>query len=347
MTPLQVVSVTCQRSCIIMVNSCAALGCTEKYVKGAELSFHSFPADEVRRNVWTLALKRKNFKASKYTKICSKHFSSDCFDTDAFGFGRKLKRDAVPSIFNCPLHSASKGRNKLPQFERNTEKVSSATDNEMCSTNNQPLKQRRRSRKACMCDYHKEVGKDGLESTIKKKLVHRQKSRREVKKGCTAQALLSDLKRKQIITESIGEMLEVDLCPHTFIMNMRKEPEDYENEVDLYPHTFIMNIKQEPKDYENKFTEGPPITAECSVGIKEDPELDLGVDVIENGGVLKEHFQTSVCNDNIKKEPELTFEVGELEDSIDASAEHFVPEYCPSSIKKEEECDYLVLLIVT
>ncbi|XP_046983542.1 THAP domain-containing protein 2-like isoform X2 [Schistocerca americana] len=314
MTPLQVVSVTCQRSCIIMVNSCAALGCTEKYVKGADLSFHSFPADEVRRNVWTLALKRKNFKASKYTKICSKHFSSDCFDTESFGFGRKLKRDAVPSIFNCPLHSASKGRNKLPQFERNTEKVSSATDNEMCSTNNQPLKQRK-SRKACMCDYHKEVAKDGLESTIKKKLVHRQKSQREVKKGCTAQALLSDLKQKQIITESIGEMLEVDLCPHTFIMNMRQEPEDYENEVDLYPHTFIMNIKQEPKDYENK--------------------------------VLKEHFQTSVCTDNIKKEPELTFEVAELEDSIDASAEHFVPGYCSSSIKKEEECDYLVLLIVT
>ncbi|XP_049769900.1 THAP domain-containing protein 2-like isoform X3 [Schistocerca cancellata] len=308
-------SVTCQRSCIIMVNSCAALGCTEKYVKGAELSFHSFPADEVRRNVWTLALKRKNFKATKYTKICSKHFSSDCFETVAFGSGRKLKRDAVPSIFYCPLHLASKGRNKLPQFEINTENVSSATDNEMCSTNNQPLKQRRRSRKACMCDYDKEVAKDGLESTIKQKLVHRQKSRREVKKGCTAQALLSDLKQKQIITESIGEMLEVDLCPHTFIMNMRQEPEDYENEVDLYPHTFIMNIKQEPKDYENK--------------------------------VLKEHFQTSVCNDNIKKEPELTFEVAELEDSIDASAEHFVPEYCPSSIKKEEECDYLLLLIVT
>ncbi|XP_049796378.1 uncharacterized protein LOC126212914 isoform X2 [Schistocerca nitens] len=286
-----------------------------------------FPADEVRRNVWTLALKRKNFKATKFTKICSKHFSSDCFDTDAFGSGRKLKRDAVPSIFNCPLHSASNGRNKLPQFERNTEKVSSATDNEMCSANNQPLKQRRRSRKACMCHYHKEVGKDGLESTIKKKLVHRQKSRREV-------------------TESIGEMLEVDLYPHTFIMNMRQEPEDYENEVDLYPHTFIMNIKQEPKDYENKFTEGPPITADCSVGIKEDPELDLGVDVIENG-VLKEHFQTSVCTDNIKKEPELTFEVAELKDSIDVSAEHFVPEYCPSSTKKEEECDYLVLLIVT
>ncbi|XP_049769899.1 THAP domain-containing protein 2-like isoform X2 [Schistocerca cancellata] len=329
-----------------MVNSCAALGCTEKYVKGAELSFHSFPADEVRRNVWTLALKRKNFKATKYTKICSKHFSSDCFETVAFGSGRKLKRDAVPSIFYCPLHLASKGRNKLPQFEINTENVSSATDNEMCSTNNQPLKQRRRSRKACMCDYDKEVAKDGLESTIKQKLVHRQKSRREVKKGCTAQALLSDLKQKQIITESIGEMLEVDLCPHTFIMNMRQEPEDYENEVDLYPHTFIMNIKQEPKDYENKFKEGPPKTAECSVRIKEDPELDLGVDVIENG-VLKEHFQTSVCNDNIKKEPELTFEVAELEDSIDASAEHFVPEYCPSSIKKEEECDYLLLLIVT
>ncbi|XP_049769905.1 uncharacterized protein LOC126108631 [Schistocerca cancellata] len=78
-------------------------------------------------------------------------------------------------------------------------------------------------------------------------------------------------------------MNKVDLYPYTFIMNIKQEPEDYENEVDLYPHTFIMNIKQEPKDYENKFTEGPPITAECSVRIKEDPELDLGVDVIENG----------------------------------------------------------------
>lgn len=43
-------------------------------------------------------MRRKNFKVTDHTNICSKHFTADNFDKTKFG-GTWLKKDAIPTIF--------------------------------------------------------------------------------------------------------------------------------------------------------------------------------------------------------------------------------------------------------
>ncbi|KFV77663.1 THAP domain-containing protein 1, partial [Struthio camelus australis] len=46
---------------------------------------------------WEAALKRKNFKPTKYSSICSEHFTPDCFKRECNN--KLLKENAVPTIF--------------------------------------------------------------------------------------------------------------------------------------------------------------------------------------------------------------------------------------------------------
>ncbi|GBM91937.1 hypothetical protein AVEN_97205-2 [Araneus ventricosus] len=86
-----------------MVVSCCAFGCTERAVKGGPVTFHCFPKDEEKRKIWEIKIRRENFKATKASRLCSKHFSPDSFDRGKFG-GTWLKKTAVPTIFNFPKH---------------------------------------------------------------------------------------------------------------------------------------------------------------------------------------------------------------------------------------------------
>ena len=43
-------------------------------------------------------MKRKDFKATDFSYICSKHFTAESFEPCKFG-GTWLKKDAVPTIF--------------------------------------------------------------------------------------------------------------------------------------------------------------------------------------------------------------------------------------------------------
>lgn len=63
--------------------------------------FLSFPKDDIRCRQWVIKIRRANFSVSKYSRICSKHFTKDCFDTEKFG-GTWLKEDAVPTLFDFP-----------------------------------------------------------------------------------------------------------------------------------------------------------------------------------------------------------------------------------------------------
>ena len=88
---------------------CVAFGCKSRAKKGDGLSFHSFPKDNepLRQKQWVHYCKRKDFtKPSEYSKLCSKHFSRDCFERDPekmekHGYENAqphLKPDAVPDI---------------------------------------------------------------------------------------------------------------------------------------------------------------------------------------------------------------------------------------------------------
>ena len=92
-----------------MMPYCVAFGCNSRAKKGDGISFHSFPKDNepLRQNQWVLYCKRQDFtKSSKHSKLCSKHFTRDCFERDPetmkkYGYENALptlKTDAVPDV---------------------------------------------------------------------------------------------------------------------------------------------------------------------------------------------------------------------------------------------------------
>ncbi|KAI2567044.1 hypothetical protein G5576_008088, partial [Homo sapiens] len=64
-----------------------------------------FPLDPKRRKEWVRLVRRKNFVPGKHTFLCSKHFEASCFDLT--GQTRRLKMDAVPTIFDFCTHIKS------------------------------------------------------------------------------------------------------------------------------------------------------------------------------------------------------------------------------------------------
>lgn len=50
---------------------------------------------------WVAAMRRNNFKPTKYSNICSQHFTKDCFKRECNN--RVLKENAVPSLFTFSL----------------------------------------------------------------------------------------------------------------------------------------------------------------------------------------------------------------------------------------------------
>ncbi|NXH71700.1 THAP1 protein, partial [Hydrobates tethys] len=63
---------------------------------------------------WEAAVKRKNFKPTKYSSICSEHFTPDCFKRECNN--KLLKENAVPTIF-CYTEPSEKVNPKHSQFK--------------------------------------------------------------------------------------------------------------------------------------------------------------------------------------------------------------------------------------
>ncbi|XP_039869404.1 uncharacterized protein LOC120722458 isoform X2 [Simochromis diagramma] len=89
---------------------CVAFGCNfqSKRNKGTDVSLHSFPHEKTRRKQWEDACGR--VQLPKDPRLCSSHFSPDAFEafnrprlikelTGASGYKRRLKSNAVPTIF--------------------------------------------------------------------------------------------------------------------------------------------------------------------------------------------------------------------------------------------------------
>ncbi|KAG8186185.1 hypothetical protein JTE90_012009 [Oedothorax gibbosus] len=77
------------------MTGCSAIGCTNRTEHG--FSLKRFPSDPHRRKLWALKVKRKNWVPSINSYICEEHFDKDQF-TDFEK--KKLKKDAVPTLFN-------------------------------------------------------------------------------------------------------------------------------------------------------------------------------------------------------------------------------------------------------
>ena len=85
---------------------CAAFDCNNDSRKTTGISYHCFPKDPSLREQWLAKISRADLIVSKSTRLCSEHFTPDCYERDlqAELLGSKkrasLKADAVPSIFS-------------------------------------------------------------------------------------------------------------------------------------------------------------------------------------------------------------------------------------------------------
>ncbi|XP_054269382.1 THAP domain-containing protein 1-like [Macrosteles quadrilineatus] len=88
-----------------MVVSCSAFNCTNRAQKGTGISFHKFPHhDPDLLKKWVLSMKRKKFTPSKYSRLCSKHFTQESYQLRPNASYPLLKEDAVPTVFDFPPH---------------------------------------------------------------------------------------------------------------------------------------------------------------------------------------------------------------------------------------------------
>lgn len=71
--------------------------------------------DEWRMKLWVKAVSRKNWKPSISTKLCSRHFLREDYLNRPGAFVKRLKPEAVPSVFPTYPQSLQKQAKKLRQ----------------------------------------------------------------------------------------------------------------------------------------------------------------------------------------------------------------------------------------
>jgi len=83
--------------------SCSAFRCKNRWRKGQNITFHSFPRSRPHLLMqWLVSMRRKDFTPTAACKLCSVHFEESCFDRT--GQTVRLRDHVVPTIFNFPKH---------------------------------------------------------------------------------------------------------------------------------------------------------------------------------------------------------------------------------------------------
>ncbi|XP_064462131.1 uncharacterized protein LOC135372454 [Ornithodoros turicata] len=85
--------------------------------KNRKVSFLSIPSDPKKKKKWITAIRRdegKDFVIKKHTKVCSLHFVENDFFANYASGTRRLKEDAVPSVFSF-LQKPAKSKRKPPK----------------------------------------------------------------------------------------------------------------------------------------------------------------------------------------------------------------------------------------
>lgn len=65
---------------------------------------------------WEHAMHRKNFKATKWSRVCSVHFQPECFNRT--GQTVRLREDATPTIINVPERLQKTVKERKPPANR-------------------------------------------------------------------------------------------------------------------------------------------------------------------------------------------------------------------------------------
>ncbi|XP_071042246.1 DNA transposase THAP9 isoform X3 [Parasteatoda tepidariorum] len=192
------------------MTSCVAYGCTNRWTKKMTgITFHSFPKDEKRKQLWIKAVRRVNWKPSSCSKLCNEHFSEDMIDRTSLSCVR-LRPNAIPSIFPAfPPHLKKEHKSRKPPSAYIKEK---STDNNTVLSNNpstsneEIILSQSPTKEACKrkIDLLSEI----IESKNKKIKVLHQKTRRYKKKVTSLNILFSELQKKKLVDEDAIHVLE-------------------------------------------------------------------------------------------------------------------------------------------
>lgn len=88
-----------------MVHFCSAFNCTSSSDIRKDLSFHKFPLkDKENLQKWVHAVRRKDFKPTSSSTLCSLHFKKTDFYSAIVSGKQMLKKTVVPTIFDFPNH---------------------------------------------------------------------------------------------------------------------------------------------------------------------------------------------------------------------------------------------------
>lgn len=87
-----------------MVISCVAYGCNNEQDR-RKIPFHTFPfkRPEILK-LWIQALRRDKWTPSKTSRLCGEHFLPTDYINQPGLAVKRLKPDAVPSVFSFPKH---------------------------------------------------------------------------------------------------------------------------------------------------------------------------------------------------------------------------------------------------
>ena len=120
-----------------MVSYCAAFGCKNTKEKGSDITLHYFPSDNKLRSKWAHATKRKEFKPTKHSVLCSEHFLPKKIYQTLVGNGqtRKQKRlisNAIPSVFHGFRPHLNYQRKNHEGYCKDAKTLSSFLTSKMC-----------------------------------------------------------------------------------------------------------------------------------------------------------------------------------------------------------------------
>nr|XP_033335296.1 THAP domain-containing protein 1-like [Megalopta genalis]XP_033335297.1 THAP domain-containing protein 1-like [Megalopta genalis] len=200
-----------------MGRTCCVKNCKEKYSSATNVSFHQLPTNPDLRKQWVQKIK---VEPSSCARVCSKHFTDDCFIQSAWSSRRVLKSDAIPNVAsNAETNSE---HNAVPNVVFKTEDIqvvdsvsiivpknetlSLETENILSKTS--PIRKRR----AYVGDFQNfDISSDKykytaiVNATIAKKnkriKILMQKNRRLERRVKSLQAIVNKLKNNEMITD--------------------------------------------------------------------------------------------------------------------------------------------------
>ncbi|XP_012535077.1 THAP domain-containing protein 1 [Monomorium pharaonis] len=96
---------------------CCVPGCRNSTTKG--FSVRSFPRDRERRRQWIVSIGVPNWQPNTNSRICEAHFAKNMWEKDRCDGKRKLKFNAIPTIFSHMKTEPAKKSNPVSSKNNN------------------------------------------------------------------------------------------------------------------------------------------------------------------------------------------------------------------------------------